>query len=176
MLNTPDDFSFLEKLYAENYALVYKLVTRTLRQHAASTADAADITQDVFILAAKRIDVLRSHPKPVGWLLKTTQYVCRNHISAYRRHGEQLFGSLDLHRSSDDDITELDTRISIEQLLKAEDYALLKAYFVEKQPTEEICRKNGLTPNQLRVRMHRLKKYLSAYFILLVIFAGSRNI
>ena len=90
MLNTPDDVSFLEKLYAENYALVYKLVTRTLRQHAASTADAADITQDVFILAAKRIDVLRSHPKPVGWLLKTTQYVCRNHISAYRRHASSF--------------------------------------------------------------------------------------
>ena len=176
MFNTGGDVAFLEKLYTENYALVYKLAMRMLRRHSCITTDAADITQDVFILAARRIDLLKAHPNPVGWLLKTTQYVCKNHISAYTRHDEQLFATLDLHRGHDDDIAALHTRLSIEQLLSEEDYALLKAYFIEKQPTEEICRKNGLSPNQLRVRMHRLKKYLSTYFSMLVIFASTRNI
>jgi len=176
MFTTSDDVSFMEKLYTENYALVYKLVKHILKQGFASTIDAADITQDVFVVAAKRIDLLKTHPNPVGWLIKTTQYVCKNHMSVYARHDEQLFGTLDLHQNHDDDISALNTRISIEQLLSKEDYALLKAYFIEKQPTEEICRKTGLSPNQLRVRMHRLKKYLSTFFNLLVIFASTHNI
>lgn len=176
MFNTPDDVSFLEQLYTDNYVLVYKLVMRKLRQFSLRTTNAADITQDVFIVAAEHIDVLRAHANPVGWLLKTAQNLCRNHIRNCLRHDERLYGTLDLHRCGDDGIAELDARLSIEQILGEADYALLKAYFIEKLPTEEICRNTGLSPNQLRVRMHRLKKYLSAHFVLLVIFASTRNI
>lgn len=176
MLNFDSDISYLEKLYTENYSMVYKLVTRTLRQYTSTANDASDIVQDVFVLAAKRIDVLRKHPNPVGWLIKTSQYVCMNYVSTYSRHNEQLFETLDLHADCDDAIAEIDTIVSLEQVLKPEEYALLKAYYIEKRPTEEICRETGFSPNLLRVRMHRLKKYLSAFFVLLVIFASNYKI
>lgn len=176
MLDIVNDVSFLEKLYTENYALVYKLVNRILRQYSASSSDASDIVQDVFVLAAKKIEVLRNHPNPVGWLIKTAQYVCMNHVNAYARHNEQLFETLDLHSNGEDTIAEVNTRISLEQMLKPEDYLLLKAYYIEKRPTDEICRDSGLSPNLLRVRMHRLKKYLSSIFILFVIFASTHHI
>ena len=176
MLRKDSNASFLEELYIDNYRLVYKLVTRALRQYGLSTNDASDIVQDVFVLAAKRIDVLRQHPNPVGWLIKTSQYVCMNHSSTYARHNEQLFETLDLHADQEDAISEIDTTISLEQMLKPEEYSLLKAYYIDRRPTEEICRETGFTPNLLRVRMHRLKKYLSAFFIFLVIFASNHNI
>lgn len=90
MLRMDSNSAFLERLYIDNYRLVYKLVTRALRQYGLSTNDASDIVQDVFVLAAKRIDVLRQHPNPVGWLIKTSQYVCMNYSSTYARHNEQL--------------------------------------------------------------------------------------
>ena len=176
MLNMDSDISFLERLYTDHYRLVYKLVARTLRQYGLGTNDAADIVQDVFVLAAKRIDVLRRHPNPVGWLIKTSQYVCMNYSSAYMRHNEQLFETLDLHADQADAISEIDTSVSLEQMLKPEEYALLKAYYIERRPTEEICRETGYSPNLLRVRMHRLKKYLSAFFVFIVIFASNHNI
>jgi len=176
MLKMDSDVSFLEKLYTENYPLVYKLVARSLRQYGLSQNDASDIVQDVFVLAAKRIDIVRKHPNPVGWLIKTSQYVCMNYASAYVRHNEQLFETLDLHADHEDAISEINTIVSLEQMLKPEEYALLKAYYIEKRPTEEICRDAGVTPNLLRVRMHRLKKYLSAFFVFLVIFASNYNI
>jgi len=176
MLKKDNDASFLEKLYIENYPLVYKLVVRSLKQYGFLHNDAPDIVQDVFVLAAKRIDVLKAHPNPAGWLIKTAQYMCMNYASACARHGEQLFETLDRKADHDDAISEIDTMVSLEQMLKPEEYALLKAYYIEKRPTEEICRDTGFTPNLLRVRMHRLKKYLSTYFILLVIFASSCNI
>lgn len=176
MLRMESDSSFLEKLYMENYSLVYKLVMRTLRQYGFRTNDAPDIVQDVFILAAKRIDILRKHPNPVGWLIKTSQYVCMNYASTYVRHHEQLFETLDLHADHENAVLEIDTIVSLEQMLKPEECALLKAYYIEERSTEEICRDAGITPNLLRVRMHRLKKYLSAFFVFLVIFASSHNI
>ena len=176
MLNVERDEIFLERLYENNYDLVYKLVVRTLRQYAATTNDASDIAQDVFVLAAKRIDVLRTHPNPVGWLIKTAQYVCRSYVSAYSRHQEQLFETLDLHADQEDAISKSDVLVSLEQMLKPEDYALLKAYYIEKHPAEEICREAGISQNLLRVRMHRLRKNLSAFFVLLVIFASGYSI
>lgn len=173
MQKKDSDALFLEKLYIENYDLVFKLVTRILRQYVSVTNDASDIVQDIFILAARRIDVLKVHPNPVGWLLKTARYVCMNYASAYSRHNEQLFESLDLHMDQEDTISKVDTLVSLEQILKPQDYNLLIEYYIEKRPTDDICREAGISPNLLRVRMHRLKKYLSAFFVLLVMFASN---
>ena len=176
MLRVESDAAFLERLYRENYTLVYKLVSRTLRQYTSVTNDASDIVQDVFVLAAKRIDTLREHPNPIGWLIKTSQYVCMNYVSTYSRHSEQFFETLDLHADQENAIAEVDTLVSLEQMLKPEEYELLKAYYVEERPTEEICRDTGMSPNLLRVRMHRLKKFLSPFFVFLVIFASIHEI
>ena len=176
MMSVERDVVFLERLYTKNYELVYKMVLRLLRRYGLTANDAADIVQDVFVLAAKRIDVLRAHPNPVGWLIKTAQYVCRNYISAYSRSHEQLFETLDLHSSPEKDVAQADVLISLEQMLTPEEFALLKAYYIDQRPTEEICRESGLSPNRLRVKMHRIKKYLSAFFVFLVIFASCRHI
>ena len=170
------DLEFLEMLYTEHYRLVYKLTVSLLRKNNSSLTDAADITQDVFIIAATKIDQLKRHPNPVGWLIEATKLRCSNYFKRRARHKEQLFASLDQHKTTDDDIAMLDTRISLQQVLSPEDYSLVKAYFIEKRPTEEICKKTGMSPNRLRVRMHRLKKYLSTFFVLLVIFASTHNI
>lgn len=176
MLKMNSNTSFLEKLYTENYAMVYRFITFTLNRHGGKTSDAPDLVQEVFVLAAKRIDVLRAHPNPAGWLMKTAQYMCMNYVSANARHQEQLFETLELHAEQEDAIAEVDMLVSLEQVLKPDEYALLKAYCIEKRSTEDICRETGLSPNRLRVRMHRLRKYLSPYFVFLVIFASAHNI
>ena len=176
MLKMNSNASFLEKLYTENYAMVYRFIAFTLKRHGGKTSDVPDLVQEVFVLAAKRIDVLRAHPNPAGWLIKTAQYTCMNYVSANARHREQLFESLELHAKKEDAISEIDTLVSLEQMLKPDEYALLKAYCIEKRSTEDICRETGLSPNRLRVRMHRLRKYLSPFFVFLVIFASTHNI
>ena len=176
MLKMNSNTSFLEKLYTENYAMVYRFITFTLNRHGGKTSDAPDLVQEVFVLAAKRIDVLRAHPNPAGWLMKTAQYMCMNYVSANARHQEQLFETLELHAEQEDAIAEVDMLVSLEQVLKPDEYALLKAYCIEKRSTEDICRETGLSPNRLRVRMHRLRKYISPYFVFLVIFASAHNI
>ena len=176
MLRTDSDASFLEKLYTENYSLVYKFVVYSIGKYGMRQSDVPDLVQDVFVRAARRIDVVRAHPNPKGWLIKTSYYVCKNYISTYVRRGERLFETMDLHADRKDAYSEINTLLSLEQILKPDEYALLKAYYIEERPTEEICRDTGFSPNLLRVRMHRLKKYLTAFFVFLVIFASNHNI
>ena len=158
------------------YKNVYKLIKYDLYQGTRMSADAADLTQEVFILAAIKIDELRSHPKPVNWLYKTAHNLCRNHVSMRARHNEQLFEDIELHGGHDDPHTQSDILMSLEQTLSKEDYELLRAYYIDERPIEEICAATGMTSNALRVRIHRIKKYLSAFFIFFVIFARTYNI
>ena len=158
---------FLESLYTENYRRVYQLIARSLYQRAGTYADAEDLTQEVFIFAAKRIESLRSHPNPAGWLSKTAHFMAMNHIHSKAQHKEQLFRSLDLH-SECDDLLAVETDASLQNMLSPEDYALLHAYCIEERPHEELCCQYGLSDLSLRVRISRLRKFLFQNFIFLV--------
>ena len=170
------DLEFLERLYPEKYKDVYKLIAYKLYHGTRMSTDTADLTQEVFILAAIKIDELRSHPQPINWLYKTAHNLSRNHISMRARHKEQLFGDLSLHGGETEPTKQSDVLISLEQTLSKEDYALLKAYYIDERPIDEISSAYGMTPNALRVRIHRIRKYLSTFFSFLVIFARTYNI
>ena len=158
---------FLESLYKENYRRVYRLIAGCLYQRAGTYADAEDLTQEVFIFAAKRIESLRTHPNPAGWLRKTAHFMAMNHIHSKAQHKEQLFRSLDLH-SECDDLLAVETDASLQNMLSPEDYALLHAYCIDERPHEELCCQYGLSDLSLRVRISRLRKFLFQNFIFLV--------
>lgn len=168
MLESRSNQRFLEDLYRTHYAMVYQLAAHKLYRYLRVTADAADLTQEVFILTARRIEDLRQHPNPSGWLCKATHFVVMNHIRTKAQRKEQLFETLDQHGTASDDFAAADVLLSLENMLSKEDYALIHAYYIEKQSRDEICRQYGLSPSALRVRMHRLRKHLLQYFIFLV--------
>lgn len=171
-----DDLAFLENLYTKEYKHVYRLATIRLRFYGMNESDAADITQDVFILCARRIDKVKAHPNPAGWLAKATYFISMNHIRKRAASKVDAVDTYDQFRHPDDQYAELDALVSLEQLLSPEEYALFKAYCIDKRPAAQICRETGISENLLRVRIHRLRKYLSTFFVLLVIFASARNI
>lgn len=164
-----NDEQLLESLYIAHYRTVYRLIANRLYQRAGTYADADDLTQEVFIFAAKRIDTLRAHPNPAGWLLKTAHFMAMNHIHSKAQHKEQLFHSLDLHGVCGD-LLAAETDASLQSMLSPEDYALLHAYCVEERPHEEICRQFGLSQPALRMRISRLRKFLMQNFTFLVTF------
>lgn len=163
------DKQLLESLYQQHYSSVYKLIASRLSHHLGTHADAADLTQEVFILAARRIDELRIHPNPAGWLMKTARLMVMNHFRRKVQHNEQLFHSLELHSYSDD-LSAIETDASLQKLLSPEDYALLHAYAVEKRPHDELCRQYGISETALRMRISRIRKFLMQNFIFLVTF------
>ena len=91
--------------------------------------------------------------------MQTANNVVRNHIRSKARHREQLFYSLDLHRS-DEDFDAIDFDASLQNVLDPDDYAILRAYYFDNRPHDEICANHGLSEAALRVRISRIKKFL----------------
>lgn len=169
MQKRQSDLKLLDSLYCEHHQLVYKLISSRLYRGLGTKADADDLMQEVYIIAGDHISTLRNHPNQVGWLMQTANNVVRNHIRSKARHREQLFYSLDLHRS-DEDFDAIDFDASLQNVLNPDDYAILRAYYFDNRPHEEICANHGLSEAALRVRISRIKKFLRNYFILVVTF------
>ena len=169
MQKRQSDLKLLDSLYCEHHQLVYKLISNRLYRGLGTKADADDLMQEVFIIAGDHISTLRKHPNQVGWLMQTAHNVVRNHIRTKARHKEQLFHSLDLHRSNED-FDAIDFDATLQNVLNPDDYAILRAYYFDNRPHDEICTKHGLSEAALRVRISRIKKLLKNYFILVVTF------
>lgn len=189
MSKTGSEPSCIEQLYDEHFAMLYRLACNQLYRYTGSAADAPDMVQDVFLLAASKWPVLREHPNPVGWLIKATQLICMNHAEAqYRqqtkenRYRERVlqrqpkaYGPL-YSEAVEDETSAQDVLISLEQMLKQEDYEILKAYCIDKRSMQDIARETGLSAGALRVRIHRIRQEIAKILILIVTFMVSRNI
>ncbi|MDO5300581.1 MAG: sigma-70 family RNA polymerase sigma factor [Clostridia bacterium] len=170
------DPQFLKRLYENNQQLIYRLILYTLRTHINTVSDADDLTQEVFIVAAKQIEALKNHPNPTGWLVSTAYNLCKNHIRTVIHRNEILCDSPELHAGSDDVFAAYDIQLSMQQILKPEDYEILIEYCIQKRPSDEICDEYSLTPTTLRVRIHRLRRNLLHHLILLVTIGAIRHI
>ena len=178
-------FTF-EQLYNEYFSTLYRLACNQLRRSTGSCTDASDIVQEVFMLAFRKWDALSRHPNPAGWLMKTTHWICMNHTRAHYRQHDKESRSLDAQRlnvsgrlrtsQADDEYAAKDAMLSLEQMLKPDEYQLLKAYCIDNCSVETLSRLTGLSPAALRVRIHRIRQKLTNLLISIVIIVLSQNI
>ena len=66
-----DERNHIESLYRANYAMLTQLAIR----RSASKEQAEELVQSVFMLACVKSTELLHHPNPVGWLVKTMQFL-----------------------------------------------------------------------------------------------------
>lgn len=189
MNNTSSELPCLEQLYFDYFSLLYRLACNQLYRYTGSNADAADMVQEVFLLAARKWSTLKDHPNKVGWLIKATNLLCMNHAQAqYRQQAKEqkiknriihkqpkAFGTL-YSEAVEDDTAAQDILISLEQVLRPFDYEIIKAYCIENKSMEEISQQTGISTAALRVRLHRIRQEIAKIFILIVTILASRNI
>lgn len=179
----------LEQTYTEYFDMLYKLARRQLYKYTGSTAEAADVVQSVFVIAASRWEKLQEHPNPVGWLVKAVCYTCANYSAAAKRSKEKVRKSKEtlLKRQPqrhgrlytgavEDETAEVDVLVTLEQMLAAEDYQVLKAFCFENRTVAQISQETGKSEAAIRVQIHRLRKYLSKILSLLVTLSAHWNI
>lgn len=164
---------WIKELYDENYEWLFRLASNRLRAFVGHSSDAQDVVQEVFMLAAEKD--IRNHPNPAGWLAVTAENTCKNYIRANARNerkqrkcaqakfGKTAHPSLFLLDSVEDETRASDMRMTIERALPPEDWELLRKYCLEERSIEEIAEEIGMTPNALRVRIHRIRKRLKKY-------------
>lgn len=108
-----------------------RMVYATCRRWRLNDADAADVSQTVWLRLVENLHQLREPEALPGWLLTTTARECGRHYRAQQRERpEDLAGHLERTPSSDDDPVDGD-------LLRGERDAALRAAFAE---LPEHCR------------------------------------
>lgn len=130
----------------------------------ANPSDAEEILQSAFARAAEKLDSIRGE-NIVAWLFR----VLRNAVTDYYRHRAAERRTLERHEHVHAD-TEAN-RPAVEQAicgcvlrtipnLKADSAWLLTRIDLEGASTAEVAADTGMTPNNVRVRLHRARTAL----------------
>ena len=153
-----------------HYDTLIRLARYRLRHSAASENEAEDIVQQAFLLAAEK-DVCE-HDAPGKWLMKTVSNLCMSR--AIKQHRTRQKQQRLIRQRMDNSpvrsvyavemqsgaIEEKEMCMLIEQTLTPEEWTLLQQYIARNVSIEELAAQRGMTPDALRVQMHRLRRKL----------------
>jgi len=165
---------WLKLLYDSNYDMLYRLASNRLTASIGHSSDVQDVLQEVFLLASSK--KINNHPSPEGWLVITTVNICNNYIQANARKvrkfnkcaQEQFSGNTNSKKQpinpNADETQHIDLQIAIEQTLSDNERDLLIQYYCDGLSFDEISHAMNVSPNALRVRMHRIRSKLKKYF------------
>jgi RNA polymerase sigma-70 factor, ECF subfamily len=153
------------------------MVFSTAMRLLANPADAADVTQEVFLRAYERFDQLRDSPTVGGWLKTVATNISLNHLSRYRARWSffsELFGGgredqeeKEIEFPSDESVGEQldrsERRVLVEQALQklpAAQRVPLVLYHFEELTYEEIAARLGISLALVKTNIFRAREAL----------------
>lgn len=157
------DLGAFEALVARHQRRIYQLALRMT----ASSADAEDITQEVFLIAWRRLPQLEVDAAFVGWLYRTATNRCLNLLRRWRPAAEL---DIDTAVSTSPEADPERAVQNAQQMaalsaavgeLTAQQRAAWLLREVHGRPYEEIARVLGTTPQAVRGRLARARAQLA---------------
>ena len=141
---TPEQRQFLDALFRENF--------RRLELHAYSIlhnwTDAHWAAQDTFHIACEQADELMAHPNPQGWLMWTVGNVSNNRVRLRSIQLKTFLSLNELSASRDEayrDPLPGGPLLEYAGILTAEEYWLLQAVVIEREPYLDASKQLGIT-------------------------------
>ena len=163
-------YQWLEELHAAHYATLLRLARYRLYQLTGSTADAEDVVQDVFLLAAEKD--IRDLEEPLKWLMKVTSNLCLQRKDRVKRDTgkAQRFIQHKLDSSADRSVYAVEREESetdillwlllLEQTLSPDEWEIMRKYCLDGIPLDKLATELGVPANRLKVKIHRIRKKL----------------
>ena len=147
--------------------LVFSLALKMVKNR----EEAEEVAQDTFIKVFKSLSKFKGDSKFSTWIYKVAYNTCLDRLKKNKR--EQHVVSIDEFNSNqikslDDalDVMEEEQRNQTIQdcinLLPSDDAFLLTLFYFEEQSLEEIAKVIGLTANNVKVKLFRSRKKLTA--------------
>lgn len=162
------EYRWLEELHEQHYAILLRLARNQLFRRVGTDAEAEDVVQEAFLLAARKN--IQTHEAPVKWLMKTVVILCKKRmddaihekkkqqrlIRQTRKAPKDKPGQAIAWQESEEPL--LDELVSLEQSVSDEDWAIMHALFLRGDSNETVAKQHGMSVNALYVRLHRLRK------------------
>jgi RNA polymerase sigma-70 factor (ECF subfamily) len=167
-MTNPDEF---ESFMLNYQNMVYTTAVRLLGRE----ADAADISQEVFLKAYERYAELSRNHRAGQWLKVVTKNLCLNHLSRYRSRwrffselvaeegDEDYSANLPAPEVHDQKLNEADQHRLVEEALRklpSDQRVPLVLYHFEDMSYEEIARQLGFSLSKVKTDIHRGREAL----------------
>lgn len=159
MSRADDRARAFDELYAENFTDVWSFV----RRRVASTADADDVTAEVFTTAWRRFDGLPARQERRLWLFGVARNVVRNHRRSERRRSRLAARviAIDAPRAGGDPAERPTNRMAVAfDSLAEEDRELLIMRAWDQLAVGDIAIVLQLSPNAVSQRLRRARDRL----------------
>lgn len=160
----PQSFTILVDRYKD---LVFTLALRMLKHR----EEAEEVSQDTFIKVFRSLNKFKGDSKFSTWLYKVTYHTCLDRLKKNKRE-QQVFV---LNEYTDIQIDTVDNALDMMekkernraiqdclQLLPSTDIAVLTLFYFEDLSLDEIAKIVDLTANNVKVKLFRSRKKLTA--------------
>lgn len=155
------DFTWLERLYNDQYNTVYKLVRRRLAGY--SSEDVNDIIQETFLLAWEKD--IHDHPKLEAWIITTANNLCLNHIhSNWRQQNSRPYDS-----AVESDVSMVEMMETLRAELSPQDFWLIDEYCLKGTSVKELSQKTGRSVSRIYARILQIRKHIQMIFPIFLI-------
>ena len=166
------DETVLSSLFAENYALLYRVGRVFLGASPAQAELIEDQIQETFVLAWRHRQKLGSHPNPNGWLVETFRRCLMAQCRKQGRDWKRTAFSLDDDNrppvpdasapSPETFVHGAEQIVLLRRLLGERDAELFLRYCVQGESAHQLAADYNMSESGVRVRVSRLKKKLLA--------------
>lgn len=157
--------SFFEQLCVEYYEKILRYLYASLRDE----ATAKDCTQDVFLTACQKSELLMQHPNPGGFLFQTAKNLSqksrRESFSRMLRETSDDVDAVEVADLNADIITMLDKQIDEQEYIETvlsqltnEKRKIYSLYYLDKKSMSEIAGLLGVEEAAVRMRYVRLRR------------------
>lgn len=165
-----DQYRWLEELHIKHYTTLLRLAQNKLRRLTGSTAEAEDVVQDVFLLAAEKD--ISDVDNPLAWLIKATSNLCLQRMDRAKRDAgkeqriiqQKMTNSIDRSiyavERTDSETDMLLTLLMLEQSLSPDEWEIMRKHCLEGVPLKELAAELDVPITRLKVKIHRIRKKL----------------
>lgn len=158
---TADNEAWVQKLYLEKSEMLYKIAARRL----GSESRAEDLVQEVFLALIAKVDQVRGHPNPTGWLVKALNYLILQEADKVKY---QMAHEIELKYEMVADIPAPENDVPLQENLPSQltdhEREILLLYYEEQLSHEEIATRLHINAVTSRVRLARAKQHYKKFF------------
>lgn len=149
-----EDEAWVRRLYEENASRMYRIAVRRL----GDPELAGDAVQEAFVALVSKVEAVRAHPNPEGWLMQALKYVMLQQIEAEQRRMDRE-QPLDAVRTAASEGTEPPLGDLLPAGLTPRERELLIWHYGEQRSYEEIAARLGIPVLTCRTRMFRARRH-----------------
>ena len=153
---TQADKKWVNELYMEISPKLFRIAKRRLGDE----DEAQNVVQDTFADLIKKIETVRKHPNPEGWLVNALKIFIIRELDNQKKRSEREITLPELYEQTSGEpgyVPHLQDILPLELTPREKD--LLVWYYEKGLSYEEISRRLGIPILTCRTQMHRAKKH-----------------